>query len=203
MYRINKSITLLFLPALLWHANIYAEGVKMYTDRAPSAREMGSILFSRQERGNENIMPRTVKTRSISFGKAKMPEPTMAQAQAQAEVAGQEQSSIGLPIKFGYNSTRILPESVPFLNEVGKMLGMAEYAGEKLMIEGHTDASGAEDYNQSLSERRAQEVKAYLMNNYNIAGNRLFVSGRGENKPLPGVNPFAAVNRRVQFYRAQ
>ena len=70
------------------------------------------------------------------------------------------------------------------------------------LLKGHTDASGSEFYNQVLSERRANSVKKYLTDNFNIATNRLFVTGMGETQPLSGVAPNAAVNRRVQFRKA-
>lgn len=183
----------------LWQTNLHAKDVIMY-DRPPSAEEMGNILFSKPSSAGGLLEARPkIKTRSISFGKTEIPEPDLNQAKAIAE----EKNSIGLPIKFGYDSTEILPESLPFLDEVGKMLGMAEYAGEKLVVEGHTDASGSQAYNQYLSERRAMAVKTYLTRNFNINGIRLTVNGMGESQPLKGFDPFAAVNRRVQFYRAR
>ena len=53
-----------------------------------------------------------------------------------------------------------------------------------------------------LSDVKLQSVKNYLRNNFNIAANRLFVTGMGESQSLPGVDPFAAANRRVQFRKA-
>ena len=186
-----KKVSFSWVLALfVWQA-ANAQAVKMYSDKAPSAEEMGSILFSNQP---AEMKPAGIKMRSISFGKPKnLPEP---------KVVSQQSSTIGLPIKFGYNSSEILNESKPFLNEIGRMLSLPDFSGEKLLIEGHTDASGSENYNRYLSERRAESVKNYLRNNFNIASNRLFVTGMGESQSLPGVDPFAAVNRRVQFRKS-
>ncbi len=165
----------------------FAEEVKMFSNRAPSAQEMADILFKPK-----------MKTRSISFGKPK----TSAPAVSQTDVVENNRAAIGLPIKFAYNSAKIMSNSKPFLNEIGKMLSMPEYAQERLVVEGHTDASGSEGYNQYLSEKRAKAVKVYLAKKFNIAEDRLFVNGMGESQPLSGENPYAAVNRRVQFYKA-
>ncbi len=189
-----KKVSFSWVLALfVWQA-ANAQAVKMYSDKAPSAEEMGSILFSNQPAEMPAMKPAGIKMRSISFGKPKkMSEPT---------AVSQQGSTIGLPIKFGYNSSEILNESKPFLNEIGRMLSLPDFSGEKLLIEGHTDAGGSKQYNQYLSERRAESVKSYLRNNFNIASNRLFVTGMGESQSLPGVDPFAAVNRRVQFRKA-
>lgn len=164
---------------------VNAQDVKMYRDKTPTAEEMGEVLFSSQPPSMESD---SIKMRSISFEKAPIEK-----AQAQA---------VGLPIKFAYNSAEVLEESKPFLNEVGRMLSLSNFANEKLLIEGHTDAIGSKTYNLALSERRAQSVKNYLKENFNISSNRLFVDGVGESMPLAGEAPGAAVNRRVQFRKA-
>lgn len=196
MFFLNKMSCSLFLVSMIWQINANAQEVKMYTGSAPSAEEMGAILFSSQP---SSTKPKGIKMRSINFGKAKNVQQELPQQAAQAS---QQDSAVGLPIKFGYNSAEILEESKSFLNEIGKMLSMPDFASEKLVIEGHTDASGSDKYNMYLSERRAESVKVFLKNNFNIASNRLFVTGMGESQPLSGVAPNAAVNRRVQFRKA-
>jgi len=184
----------LFLMLMLWQGTVCAQEVKMYQDKAPTAEEMGGVLFSSEP----NKKTGSVKMRSISFGK-----PKNAKLDPSEPVTANHQISIiGLPIKFGYDSAEILEQSKPYLNEVGKMLGLSNFKNEKLLIEGHTDASGSEAYNRALSERRARSVKKYLRVNFNIASDRLFVSGLGESKGLPGVSANSAVNRRVQFRKA-
>lgn len=192
MLHIKKTLGGIFLLTTLLQGGVQAQGVKMYSGAPPSAEEMANILFAKPA-GTENP---GIKMRSISFGKATKPASTYTQA------TPQNKNSVGLPIKFGYNSSDILAESMPFLDEIGRMLGMSDYAQKKLVVEGHTDASGSKGYNQYLSERRAEAVKVYLMSNHNISENRLFVNGMGENQPLPDQDAYAAVNRRVQFYSA-
>ena len=187
-----KTMTKVIAMTFLISANVDAGDVKMFSDSPPSAAEMGSILFAKPASAPK------IKTRSISFGKSK---PVAAEQPQQEELANSA-NSVGLPIKFGYNSTAILPESKPFLDEVGNMLGLEEFSQEKLVIEGHTDAAGSEKYNRYLSEKRAESVKNYLAKNFQISGDRLFVTGKGESAPLKGKDPYDGINRRVQFYSA-
>lgn len=197
MLNLNKTLKGVILLTAVWQFNAQAEGVKMYTDRPPSAEEMAKILFANPD-SPAATKPTGFKTRSINFSKTKIPEPSLAEAK-QASESG---NRVGLPIEFGYNSTEILTKSLPFLDQVGKMMSMPDLADKRIVVEGHTDASGSQQYNQYLSERRAEAVKTYLMNKFNVAESRLFVNGMGENQPLEGYDPYAAVNRRVQFYQA-
>lgn len=158
----------------------------------PSAEEMGRILFSK-ESDPETANPQ-IKTRSISFGK-KSKEPV--EKRAENPVSKSSGAAMGLPIEFAYNSSQITPESIPFLIEIAKLLSLNSDKG--LIIEGHTDAIGSEEYNRYLSKMRAESIKNYLINNHQISPNRLVVTGLGENDPLPGTDPTDAVNRRVQF----
>jgi outer membrane protein OmpA-like peptidoglycan-associated protein len=187
----------LFFVLVVWQLNCQAQDVKMYTGKAPSAEEMGNILFSQSNEG-VGVRPSGIKMRSISFGSSKKIQPETPIVKAQKS----QNASIGLPIKFEYDSATVLDESKAFLNEVGKMLSMEDFNNEKLVIEGHTDGRGSKNYNQQLSEKRAASVKKYLKSNFNIAETRLSIVGMGESQPLPDVNNYASVNRRVQFRKA-
>jgi outer membrane protein OmpA-like peptidoglycan-associated protein len=70
----------------------------------------------------------------------------------------------------------------------------------KMEIQGHTDNIGAEYYNQSLSEKRAQIVKNYFISK-GIEQDRLFPVGFGfaMNNSSNGTEAGRALNRRVQF----
>lgn len=69
-----------------------------------------------------------------------------------------------------------------------------------ILIVGHTDSTGSASYNQSLSVRRAESVKAYIVSN-NVASSRLTTSGKGKTEPIAD-NATAegrAQNRRVEI----
>lgn len=73
-----------------------------------------------------------------------------------------------------------------------------EYPDRTVAIEGYTDSVGSEDYNQGLSERRADSVKSYLIRQ-GIDSARLSASGKGESDPVAGNDSAAGrqQNRRV------
>ena len=67
-------------------------------------------------------------------------------------------------------------------------------------IYGHTDSKGTDEYNLSLSDRRAAAVKAYLVSK-GIASSRIHTMGVGEKEPVASNDTDAgrAENRRVEF----
>jgi len=87
-------------------------------------------------------------------------------------------------------ATGNLNKLVAFLNE---------YPSRTVMIEGYTDSVGSEDFNQGLSQRRADSVKAYLVGQ-GVGAVRLVAAGKGENSPVAGNDSAAGrqQNRRVE-----
>lgn len=74
-----------------------------------------------------------------------------------------------------------------------------KYPDRNVSIEGHTDNVGGEDYNLGLSQRRADAVKSYLMNQ-GIDISRLSASGKGKSSPVAGNDSVSGrqLNRRVE-----
>ena len=68
-----------------------------------------------------------------------------------------------------------------------------------IVISGHTDAKGGDDYNQKLSERRAEAVKTYLVEKMKISPDNLTTAGYGKRNLKNKAEPFAAENRRVEI----
>ena len=107
-------------------------------------------------------------------------------------------SALSLPVRFEFDSAAILPEARDQLDAVAEGIKLLP-PERRVFIEGHTDATGSEDYNQRLSRRRAAAVKQYLAQRHGIAPQRLRELGLGERQPIEGLDPFAPDNRRVQF----
>ena len=107
-------------------------------------------------------------------------------------------SALSAPIQFEFDSTAILPEARGQLDAIAEGIKLLP-PGRHVVIEGHTDAVGSEDYNQQLSRRRAAAVKQYLAQRHGIAPQRLREIGLGERQPIEGLDPLAPDNRRVQF----
>lgn len=85
-------------------------------------------------------------------------------------------------ILFDTGSDRLRPESTPTLKEIGEML--KAHPDLRLLIEGHTDNVGNAASNQTLSEKRAAAVKAFLEKEYKIKGDRLQAQGFGDTRPV-------------------
>jgi outer membrane protein OmpA-like peptidoglycan-associated protein len=107
--------------------------------------------------------------------------------------------TVDLEINFDYNSAAVSPTAEPQLHSLGKALTSPDLAGSVFMLGGHTDAKGTDGYNQSLSERRAETVKKFLMENYKISIENLVSAGYGESDLKNKTDPGAAENRRVQI----
>jgi outer membrane protein OmpA-like peptidoglycan-associated protein len=83
------------------------------------------------------------------------------------------------------------------LNKLAAFLN--KYPDRSVAIEGYTDSIGSEDYNQALSQRRADSVRSYLVRQ-GIASARLSASGMGKNDPVAGNDSAFGrqQNRRVE-----
>jgi outer membrane protein OmpA-like peptidoglycan-associated protein len=105
--------------------------------------------------------------------------------------------ALDLEIYFDFDSSAITPRAVPTLIKLGQALAGEQLKTSSFLIAGHTDAKGAADYNQRLSDARAGAVKAFLAGNFQISPQQLISVGYGkEDLKNPG-DPEAAENRRV------
>lgn len=94
------------------------------------------------------------------------------------------------------------------LTDSGKRQALAFYratqapqlSGKRFMIAGHTDAKGSRALNLDLSQRRAQAVVDFLVAQGAERG-KFDVKGYGFDKPIAGMNPKAAANRRVEVVK--
>ena len=118
---------------------------------------------------------------------------------AQKPPAGGE-VSVYLPVQFALDSATLSATAKRNLAIIAEALSAPELQNVAFVVEGHTDASGAAAYNESLSLRRANSAAQYLVS-VGVHPTRLVVSGRGEADLLPGVHPHAAEQRRVEFVR--
>jgi len=107
-------------------------------------------------------------------------------------------SALSLPVQFEFDSADIVPAARDQLEALAQGIKLLP-PGRRVVIEGHTDASGSDEYNLQLSRRRAAAVKDYLVREHGIDAQRLQESGVGKREPIAGADPFSAENRRVQF----
>ena len=116
-----------------------------------------------------------------------------------AEDQVKEVNFVDLDILFEFDSAVLTPDARQQLDKLGAALASEKLVASDFLVEGHTDASGAAEYNQRLSEARAQSVQAYLSGTRGIDGGRLVVVGKGESDLVYPADPESSVNRRVEI----
>lgn len=101
-------------------------------------------------------------------------------------------------IQFETGKATIKKNSYGILNDIAKIF--IENPTYIVEVQGHTDNVGKHDYNVDLSDRRANSVRTYLINQ-GVPANRLTAHGYGPDKPIADNNTSAgrAKNRRVEF----
>lgn len=104
---------------------------------------------------------------------------------------------VNLDIKFAFDSATLQADQTPVLAQMCRV--MKASSGGQFRIVGHTDAAGTAEYNQSLSQVRAEEVRRYLVDDCGIEAGRLEAIGFGERFLYNSVDPKAAINRRDAF----
>ena len=102
-------------------------------------------------------------------------------------------------ITFETSSTELSPDGRQKLDIVGKALNNDKLATFSFEVQGHADPRGTPEWNQRLSEGRAEAVRQYLVESQSVAPDRLKPVGKGDSQPLNTANPAAAENRRVTF----
>lgn len=121
-----------------------------------------------------------------------IPPPVMAQAAPMPPPAPpmSRQVSFSGDALFAFDKARLTSESTEMLDSLAAQIGQVRYDG--ILITGHSDRFGSPRYNQELSQRRAQAVKAYLVGK-NIPANSMTAEGKGETQPAtqPGDCPGA------------
>ncbi len=103
-------------------------------------------------------------------------------------------------IKFDFNKHNIRSDQATILkSEAAALQNLKE--GEVLLITGHTDTSGPEDYNLALSWKRANSTKQFIVKEFNREAGSIFILGEGETKPIADnqTNDGRKLNRRIEF----
>lgn len=105
-------------------------------------------------------------------------------------------------VQFGFDSSTISPEAAPVLDQAATLL--KENPDVLVVIEGHTDSIGSDEYNMALSIRRAEAVYRYLVNR-GVDPERLRVESYGKTRPVADNDSEAAraQNRRVELHPKQ
>ena len=102
-------------------------------------------------------------------------------------------------VNFEFGSADLTADARKELDAVAEALTRSNTAKLEIVISGHTDAVGTDEYNQRLSSRRAEAARQYLITRHGIDGKRLIAKGFGKSQLLLPSDPTNEVNRRVSF----
>ncbi len=136
--------------------------------------------------------------------KGALPKPESSPTIGKSEIFAQSAYSSSLPMHLGdvffdYDQMAIRPDAVTTLKENAKIL-MARFPEKKLVIEGHCDERGTEEYNLILGERRAKAVKGFLID-LGVPSSNMTIISYGKTKPFCHERTHACLqeNRRAHF----
>jgi outer membrane protein OmpA-like peptidoglycan-associated protein len=103
-------------------------------------------------------------------------------------------------VNFDFDRADIRPDSAPVLDEAARIIVEMRVDIEQLVVEGHTDSLGSEEYNLALSIRRAEAVYRYLVNR-GVPPEIMRIEGFGETQPVAdnATEQGRAQNRRVEL----
>ena len=148
------------------------------------------------------VAPEVLKDGKCVAPAAAAPAPAPAPAPAARPAAPaapiSEKVSFAADAFFDFDKATLKPEGKSKLDQLTTQLGGINL--EVIIAVGHTDSVGTDAYNQKLSVRRADAVKAYLVNK-GVESNRVYTEGKGEKQPVAD-NKTAegrAKNRRVEI----
>lgn len=196
-----KALSLLLLVLLSLQA--YAQ--------APTAAQMIEQLKAKPAsaantiNGATTALPRTRSlggVRNLTIEAATPQEVAGAAATSAAVATVIEKASLSLQIQFDFNSASVKAESKESLANLAAAMQSKDLADAKFVIEGHTDAKGKQDYNQRLSQHRADSVRDFLVSK-GVEGVRLSTAGKGSSDPANAADPLSADNRRVKIVNLQ
>lgn len=150
--------------------------------------------------------PLCVEPEKLENGKCVAPPPPVVEAPAPAPtplpapapVPSAEKVSYSADAFFDFDKAVLKPAGKSALDDLTtKLSGMNL---EVIIAVGHTDSVGTDEYNQKLSVRRAESVKAYLESK-GVEANRVYTEGKGEKQPVADNKTDAgrAKNRRVEI----
>jgi len=93
---------------------------------------------------------------------------------------------------FAFDKSALKPDGKTMLDDLAQQISGTEY--DRILVTGHADRLGKAAYNQKLSERRANSVKAYLVEK-NVPADRISASGLGETQPVTKAGDCVASKR--------
>ncbi len=170
-------------------------------EKSPGAKACPEKLARAKEMAKQGV--ETYWSCRTKEGLAMLAEARKLAAEAescQAAKAAPKEVLVLKGVNFAFNSAVLTPESKKILDEDRTVARLKGAPDMRVEVAGHTDNIGSAEYNQKLSERRAQAVVDYLVST-GVDPNRLKAVGYGKTKPIASnkTEEGRAQNRRVEL----
>ena len=169
--------------------------------RVQAAQSKEQVARATEERNRVVLDSRTREARAAQ-GQADAAQAQLAKAQQELQDLQAKQTNRGMVLTLGdvlfdTNKATLKPGAAAKLDRLAAFL--QDNPNERLIIEGYTDSTGSEDYNQALSQRRAQAV-ADALAAHGVPASRYQALGRGESLPVASNSSAEGrqQNRRVE-----
>jgi outer membrane protein OmpA-like peptidoglycan-associated protein len=177
------------------------------TSEVPSEAQILEALKSRTTRAPEppehRLEPDREELRFIEALRVRSARSLTVSERTRLGQIARDKPSIDIEIQFAYNSDEVGPKALRPLLALGRALSSSDLKGKIFLINGHTDAKGSAEYNQDLSERRAEAVKRVLIAEFGLQPDTLIAAGYGKMHLKNESNPLGAENRRVQIVNTE
>lgn len=178
--------------------------VHINTQRTKTSADgmIGEIFFSSETRDiavTEAAKEKIVARKPVISAPKRKSFPKTSREMAAEREDFSKPSCVNISVEFQTNATQVHSHIDGKIQPVLEYL--MKYPQARLSITGHTDNVGSDAYNMELSKRRAESVKKYLVEKYNIDEQRLIIDGVGSSRPIAdnGTPEGQAQNRRVMI----
>ena len=142
--------------------------------------------------------PPPLKPKPAAEAEKPKPAPEKPKPEAEKPKPVAEKVTFAADVFFDFDKAIIKPDGKSKLDDLSSKIRSANL--EVVIAIGHADSIGSDQYNQRLSVRRAEAVKAYLVSK-GIEANRVYTEGKGEKQPIANnaTKDGRAKNRRVEI----
>ncbi|WP_127112796.1 OmpA family protein [Shimia sediminis] len=144
---------------------------------------------------HEEVQPEPVLSSSTTTGNANSSSVAVSQPKPQT----QSLPTIDIEILFDSGKDDVRYDQETKLRELAGILASDQFSDYRFLFLGHTDAKGNEDFNWTLSQRRAESVARVVRIYTGLPSERVLASGMGESRLKDPNFPLAGINRRVQL----
>jgi OOP family OmpA-OmpF porin len=199
----NKTLNRLFASSVIAAAIMAATTATAATDTGTPSGYLDSSSGKPVKDGSDECVKTSGWSKDTPCAKPSAPvEEARAPAPVPPPAPASKHITLSASTLFGFDKATLTPDGKAAIKqEVDDWRGSYETEEIGIALTGYTDSVGSDAYNQRLSERRADAVRDYLVNDMGVNPDNITASGKGEADPVASNNTSEgrAKNRRVEM----